>query len=469
MAVRKLLALVAPRVRARRWCGGACRLARVERHSRAVQGLRRPSSSSSIRQGAASGEIGRSLADAQHRQRRAPRSAPRSGGPGRDETQGGRVSVRPRGDATRGRRRAGARRGLHAADHVSRRADDRGDVEAVRRRTASAARAIRRSGAARRARSPISIRTRPISKAISFPKPTRCREERRAARLIDVMVDRFRPCTARRCGHAPRHAGLTTRQVVTLASLVEKETGKPRNGPSWRRCIRNRLKIGMPMQADPDGRSTRCRRRDSTTATSAATIWRSIRRTTPIDTRACRPAPSPRRARRRSRPRCMPGRRAAISISSAATTARTCSRRRSPSTTATSGSFRSSISGAAARAAGGQRCSLALAPLQLLAQELEVAARRRLDQPKHRSALSDADRRRPAAAGYPDCPSKVTNTSSPLRRSWAGRRRRAAGNHDGRLVSVCGAIGVSTSASTRDARSVRRRPGCRPWILSASR
>jgi UPF0755 protein len=44
---------------------------------------------------------------------------------------------------------------------------------------------------------------------------------------------------------------LTTRQLVTLASLVEKETGKPEERPIVAAVYRNRLKIGMPMQADP--------------------------------------------------------------------------------------------------------------------------------------------------------------------------------------------------------------------------
>ena len=65
-----------------------------------------------------------------------------------------------------------------------------------------------------------------------------------------------------------------------------------------------------------------------------ATTCSSTRPTTPIATRACRPGRSPRPAgprcrRRRNRPT------STICISSARTTARTCSRRRSPSTTAT--------------------------------------------------------------------------------------------------------------------------------------
>jgi UPF0755 protein len=46
-------------------------------------------------------------------------------------------------------------------------------------------------------------------------------------------------------------AGLTTRQVVTLASLIEKETARPEERPLVGAVYRNRLKLGMGMQADP--------------------------------------------------------------------------------------------------------------------------------------------------------------------------------------------------------------------------
>jgi UPF0755 protein len=72
-----------------------------------------------------------------------------------------------------------------------------------------------------------------------------------ASQLIENMVAGFRaayPGDSPQPGDQPP---LTTRQLVTLASLIEKETGKPDERPIVSAVYRNRLRIGMGMQADP--------------------------------------------------------------------------------------------------------------------------------------------------------------------------------------------------------------------------
>ena len=50
---------------------------------------------------------------------------------------------------------------------------------------------------------------------------------------------------------AAKEQGLSVRELVTLASLVEKETGAGEERPLVAAVYRNRMKIHMGMQADP--------------------------------------------------------------------------------------------------------------------------------------------------------------------------------------------------------------------------
>jgi UPF0755 protein len=72
-----------------------------------------------------------------------------------------------------------------------------------------------------------------------------------ASRLVGLMVDRFRAVYSEDLRARAAQRGLTTRQVVTLASIVEKETGKAEERPVVAAVFRNRLDIGMPLQTDP--------------------------------------------------------------------------------------------------------------------------------------------------------------------------------------------------------------------------
>jgi UPF0755 protein len=72
-----------------------------------------------------------------------------------------------------------------------------------------------------------------------------------ASQLVARMVEGFEKSLAPEVRQRAAARGLGIRELVTLASLVEKETGKAEERPLVAAVYSNRLKIGMGMQADP--------------------------------------------------------------------------------------------------------------------------------------------------------------------------------------------------------------------------
>lgn len=72
-----------------------------------------------------------------------------------------------------------------------------------------------------------------------------------AQRVVGMMVERFRSTYDETLRARAEAQQMTTRQVMTLASLIEKETGKGDERPLVAAVYRNRIKQGMGMQADP--------------------------------------------------------------------------------------------------------------------------------------------------------------------------------------------------------------------------
>jgi peptidoglycan lytic transglycosylase G len=69
--------------------------------------------------------------------------------------------------------------------------------------------------------------------------------------IVDLMVTGFRRNFTAEMREKAQRLGLTLSQAVTLASIVEKESGLPSEGPEIASVYLNRLKRGMRLQADP--------------------------------------------------------------------------------------------------------------------------------------------------------------------------------------------------------------------------
>ena len=84
-----------------------------------------------------------------------------------------------------------------------------------------------------------------------FPETYAVPRRTDAAKLVRLMVARFDKVLTPELRQAAAARNLTIRQMVTLASIVEKETAKADERPLVAAVYSTRLRIGMPMQCDP--------------------------------------------------------------------------------------------------------------------------------------------------------------------------------------------------------------------------
>jgi UPF0755 protein len=84
-----------------------------------------------------------------------------------------------------------------------------------------------------------------------FPETYSLPRDTPATVVVEQMVAGFKKALTEDVRAAAKEQGLTIRQLVTLASLVEKETGAGEERPLVAAVYRNRMKINMGMQADP--------------------------------------------------------------------------------------------------------------------------------------------------------------------------------------------------------------------------
>tara|TARA_B100001971_G_C18259374_1_gene585231 strand:+ start:2660 stop:3670 length:1011 start_codon:yes stop_codon:yes gene_type:complete len=69
--------------------------------------------------------------------------------------------------------------------------------------------------------------------------------------IIQVMVEQFQQVYTPEIQQQARERGLSTLEVLTLASIIEKETGAGEERALISAVFHNRLKRGMPLQSDP--------------------------------------------------------------------------------------------------------------------------------------------------------------------------------------------------------------------------
>jgi UPF0755 protein len=84
-----------------------------------------------------------------------------------------------------------------------------------------------------------------------FPETYTLSRRAGAPELVRLMVARFHQVFSPDLGQAAASHGLSVRQAVTLASVVEKETARLEERPTVAGVYLERLRIGMALQCDP--------------------------------------------------------------------------------------------------------------------------------------------------------------------------------------------------------------------------
>jgi UPF0755 protein len=78
-----------------------------------------------------------------------------------------------------------------------------------------------------------------------FPRSASARD------IADTLLDRFQSVFRDEWRVRAKEMGFSVHEIVTLASIIERETGAPEERPHIASVFHNRLRIGMRLQSDP--------------------------------------------------------------------------------------------------------------------------------------------------------------------------------------------------------------------------
>jgi len=97
-----------------------------------------------------------------------------------------------------------------------------------------------------------SLPTKPASvEGYLFPETYTFNPRTSAQEVLKTMVDTFRKTVPESIIEKGRARKLTPLEIITLASIIEKETGKPEERRHISSVFHNRLRLGMRLQTDP--------------------------------------------------------------------------------------------------------------------------------------------------------------------------------------------------------------------------
>jgi UPF0755 protein len=117
------------------------------------------------------------------------------------------------------------------------------------------ARIVKEADVARLVSDPLFIKSLgvdgPTLEGYLFPDTYYFPRRAKAEEVVKAMVAGFRQAYTPEIQARAAFLGMTERQVVTLASIIEKETGQDEERPLISAVFHNRLKRRLPLQSDP--------------------------------------------------------------------------------------------------------------------------------------------------------------------------------------------------------------------------